>query len=191
MRAIRARSASGFTLVEVLIASSLAALAMTAVLSCFVFLARNFTRLSNYRALDVQARTAFTYLQTDLGQALTVKTGTLPTASTLTLTLPSSEVTYTYDSAGQRLRRQATTGASPDLYLLSGTGVRCSAFTFAYYTGLSESLTMANSVPYSIKQVEVRFKLESPTTVSAQTQLAYETVSPRISLRNKRAPDGN
>ena len=113
----------GFTLVEVLVSASLAAAVMAAVLSSFVFLGRNLTRLANYQALETKGREALTYLRHDLAVAAAVKPGTTPTASSVTLVLPAGEVTYTYDSTAGSLRRQAATGANPDFLLLKNDRV--------------------------------------------------------------------
>ena len=189
------RKAPGFTLVELLVSATLAAFAMTALLSAFVFLARNFTRMANLQALESQSRKALTYLQTDLALAETVKSGSTATASSVTLVLPAGNVTYTYDGSTGRLRRQAAFGASPDLYLLTAPNCRCTAFTFNYYTGAGGSpvdqVATSTNTPYSIKQLQVSFILQTPTTESAATQMQYKAVSARHNLRNKRAPDGN
>ncbi len=183
-----------FTLVEVLVASTLAALAMTAVLSSFVFLARNFTRLANHQALEEQGRRALAWLQSDLAQARAVKPGSSPTAGALTLVLPAGEVTYTYDSTALRLRRQADFGATTDLYLLTNAGCRCASFAFRYYTGTggspADQVTPSLNVPYSIKQVQVEFLLQSPSTQPVETRRQYAMVSSRLQIRNKQAPDG-
>ncbi|HWA27887.1 MAG TPA: prepilin-type N-terminal cleavage/methylation domain-containing protein [Lacunisphaera sp.] len=188
------RAQRGFTLIELLVSSTLAALAMTALLSAFVFLARNFTRLSNLQALETQSRRALAYLQSDLALAEAVKAGTAATASSVTLVLPSGEVTYTYDSGAGRLRRQAGFGSSPDLYLLSTAGCQCTSFAFSYYTGSGGSpasqLTPTTNTPYSIKQLQVSFVVQTPTTESTATRMQYQAVTGRHNLRNKRAPDG-
>lgn len=189
------RKKYGFTLVELLISSTLAALAMTALLSAFVFLARNFTRMANLQALESQSRKALTYLQTDLALAETVKSGSPATASSVTLVLPAGEVTYTYDGATGRLRRQAAFGANPDVYLLLAPNCRCTAFEFNYYTGSggspADQVTPAINTPYSIKQLQVSFVLQTTATEAAETRMQYKAVSARHNLRNKRAPDGN
>jgi prepilin-type N-terminal cleavage/methylation domain-containing protein len=191
----RLQSRRGFTLVEVMLSATLAAMALAAVMSCFVFLARNFTRLANAQGLERQGRTTLAYLQADLDLALGVKTGTTPTSMTLTLKLPAGDVTYTYDSSGQRLRRQAGFGASPDLYLLGATGGRCTSFAFTYFTGSNGSpldqLSGTTNTALSIKQVQARFLLETPAGEISQTQMSYTGISPRLHLQNKRKPDGN
>lgn len=185
----------GFTLVELLIGTSLAALAMVALLSGFLFLARNFTRLSHILALENSSRTALAYLRADLSQARAVKSGTPATADSVTLVLPAGEVTYTYDSGAGRLLRQAGFGGQTEIELLNAANFRCTAFAFTYYTGTggspADQLAPGTNNAYSIKQLQVSFELETPASESAQTSMRYETVSARLNLRNKGMPDGN
>lgn len=185
----------GFTLIEVLIGSSLAAFAMMALLSGFVFLARNFTRLTNLQSLEGQSRTALAYLQSDLTLARKVKSGTTASASAVTLVLPAGEVSYTYDSTTGRLKREAGFGSQPELFLLTAPNCRCTTFAFSYATGSNGSpvdqVSAVTNTPYSIKQLQVSFVLQTPTTAPEQTRVSYRTVSPWLNLRNRGAPDGN
>lgn len=185
----------GFTLVEILIAATLAAFVMAALLSCFVFLARNFTRLANNQALEQQARLALARLQSDFNQARAIKSGTTPTAASVTLMLPDGEVTYTFDDTNERLRRQATFGNSPDVFLLHSNSCRLADFKFSYLTGSLEDpvdqLSPADVVPYSVKFVQTEISLETPSTHSPQTRVAYDIVSTRFAIRQKQAPDGS
>lgn len=185
----------GFTLVELLIGSSLAAFVLMALLSAFVFLARNFTRLANRQSLETSSRTALAYLRADVAQARAVKPGSPVTADSVTLVLPAGDVTYSYDSSAGRLLRQAGFGAQPQIELLNSANGRCTGFAFTYYTGTggspADQLTPGMNNAYSIKQLQVTFVLETPATESAQTSLRHETVSARLNLRNKGAPDGN
>lgn len=183
-----------FTLVEVMIGSTLAAMVMAAMLSSFVFIGRNLSRLTSHQALETEARKALTYLRRDFGLAQTIKSGTTPTSATVTLVLPTGDVTYTYDSGTKRLRRQATFGTSQDLYLLQNSRSQCATFAFAYYTtsdaAPTDQVTPSSLVPYSIKQIEVSFVLESPSSWTAETRTRYELASSRFLIRNRRAPDG-
>lgn len=184
----------GFTLVELMVASTLAAVLMAAVLSTFTFMGRNLARLSSYQALEAESRKALNYLRRDFAVAQAVKRGTTPTSSTVTLVLPSGEVTYTYNTASRNLRRQSTFGANADFTLLRNSACECTSFAFAYYTTTDGDPTAQTSpttnVPYSIKQIEVRFAVASPTTWSTQTRTHYEAASPRFLLRNRQATDG-
>jgi hypothetical protein len=190
----RPPSRSAFTLVEVMIGASLSAIVMAAVLSSFTFLGRNLARMVSYQSLDSESRKALTYLQRDFALAQAVKTGTTPTASAVTLVLPAGEVTYTYNSANRRLQRTATFGANQNFYLLNNSSCECTSFTFSYFTASGASPTDQVSptvfVPYSIKQIQARFILESPTAWSANTRTTLETASSQFLFRNKGAPDG-
>src|SRR5262249_46206528 len=111
----------GFTLLEVLISTSLAGIVIAGMLSTFLFLGRNLSRLASQQALENETRKALIHLRRDFGLARGIKNGTTPTSSTVTLALASGDVTYTYDSTAKNLRRQATFGTSPDLYLLKNS----------------------------------------------------------------------
>jgi prepilin-type N-terminal cleavage/methylation domain-containing protein len=191
----RSNSPAGFTLVEVLIGTTLAALVMAAVLSSFVFLGRSLGRLANYQTLEAKGREALTYLRGDFAQAQAVKNGTTPDATTVTLVLPGGEVTYTYDSTALSLHRQANFGANRDFYLLQNDYCSCTTFTFGYYTTTdgtpTSQATPGLNVPYSIKQIQVRFILQTPGTASPATRVSHEIVSSRFLVRNKRPPDGS
>lgn len=190
----RPASRLGFTLVEVMISSALAAVVMTAVLSTFVFMGRNLARLASHQALETESRKALHYLRRDFAAAQTVKSGTTPGAANVTLVLPAGEVTYTYDSTTRNLRRQATFGASPDLTLLRNPSCECTSFAFRYFTtsdsAPTNQVTPSLNVPYSIKQIQVGFTVESPSTWSAQSRARYDAASSRFLLRNRVAPDG-
>jgi prepilin-type N-terminal cleavage/methylation domain-containing protein len=189
----RSRSVRGFTLVEVLVSVTLGALMMAAVLSSYVFLGRNLTRLANYQTLEAKGREALTYLRRDFALALTVKAGTSPTSSTVTLVLPAGEVTYTY--AASTLTRMANFGANPTITLLNNAYCTCTAFSFNYYTTTGGSpldqVTSSVNVPYSIKQIQVAFTLQTPSVHSVQTRATYQVASANFLLRNKPLPTGN
>lgn len=184
----------GFTLVEVLVATSLSAAVMLALISSFLFIGRSLSRLSSYQSLENEARKTLTYLRRDFATAQSIKSGTTPTSTSVTLVLSSGEVTYTYDTTAKKLRRQATFGISPDLYLLSSSMSECAAFAFAYYTTTDGAPTSQTSpgtiVPYSVKQIEVAFTLESPASWAAERRTRFETASSRFLIRHRGAPDG-
>jgi prepilin-type N-terminal cleavage/methylation domain-containing protein len=190
----RAVNRRGFTLVEVLIATTLGAIIMTAVLSSFVFIGRSLARLASYQALENEARKTLTYLRQDFAMAQSVKKGTTPTTTTVTLVLPSGDVVYTYDSASRQLRRQATFGVSPNVTLLRNGSCECTSFAFSYYTtsdgAPTDQVTPTALVPYSIKQIQVGFVVETPTTASAETRTRFEVASSRFFIRHRGFTDG-
>lgn len=190
----RPSSLVGFTLVEVLIGSSLAAVLMASILSTYLYIGRNLARLSSYQALETESRKALAYLSRDFSLAQTVKSGTTPTGTAVTLVLPSGDVTYTYDSTARSLRRQASFGVSPNLTFLRNDSCECTNFTLRYYTLTDgapiNQVSATSNVPYSIKQIQVGYVVESPSTWSVLTRTRYETSSARFLLRNRGAPDG-
>jgi len=185
------QSRHGFTLVELLVGSALAAIVMSAVLSSYVYLGRNLTKLANYQTLESKGREALTYLRRDFALAQNVKTGTSPTQSTVTLVLPGGEVTYTY--ASNKLTRTANFGANPSVTLLKNDFCTCPTFAFQYYTTNGDAPLDQNTatayVPYSIKQIQVSFTVQTPSVHSVSTRATYEAVSSRFLLRNKQLPN--
>lgn len=188
-------SRRGFTLLEVLISSTLAAAVLAAALSTFVFLGRNLTRLANYQALEAEGRKALTWLQRDFSLAESVKSGATPDETSVTLVLPAGEVSYSYNNTALSLRRQASFGPNQDFTMLRNDHCSCTEFTFEYYTGAggapTSQITPGLSVPYSIKQLRFRFIIRTPDSHNAATRTSYEVVSAHFLLRNRRAPDGN
>lgn len=188
------RPPRAFTLVELLVGVSLSAVVMAALLSASVFFARNFARLAHAQALEEQARLALAWVRADIDRAQEVKPGTAPTASGVTLVLPDGEVTYTYEPANRRLRRQATFGASTDLVLLNNRNCQCTGLTFSYYTGSLgtpvDPLAPATNIPYSIKQLRLAFTLQTPAVHSPELRMRRDIVSSRYVLRQRPVPDG-
>jgi prepilin-type N-terminal cleavage/methylation domain-containing protein len=184
----------GFTLVELMIGSTIGAVVMAGILSACTFLGRNLARLSSHQALETESRKTLDYLSRDFAVAKSVKSGTRPTASAVTLVLPAGEVTYSFDSTTRALRRQATFGSTPDLTLLHNSICECATFEFLFFTtsdgAPSDQAAPGVNVPYSIKQIQVKFVTESPSTWSPLTRTQYEVASGRYLFRNRAAPDG-
>ncbi len=96
---------AGFTLVEVLMATSLSAIVLAGTLTAFLMLLRSGIRMSNYSVMESQTRRAFEQLGVDArmanGYASTFTSGTI---TACTLTIPSqdlstiSQFTYGFDS---------------------------------------------------------------------------------------------
>ena len=165
----------GFTLVEILVASSLAAILMASVLTAYLFLGRNLTRLVNFQNQEVESRAALRYFTTDVGAGIRLTTAT---AAVLALTKPAASgttaVTYTYSAAAGTLVR---TGVEGTRTLLSDL----TSFEFFYF---NEGGTETSGSPQSVKAVEFVYTAAKGTAASG-TQAAYKTVSPRVVLRNK------
>jgi hypothetical protein len=177
-----------------MVSSTLGGVIMAAVLSAYVFVGRNLARLSSYQALENESRKALTYMRRDFMQASSVKSGTTPTESQVTLVLPSGEVSYTYNPTAKSLRRQTTFGASTDFYLLHTDACECTTFKFRFFTvtdaAPTDLVSASVNVPYSIKQIQVAYTIESPSTWTSQTRTRFEIASSRYILRNRGTTDG-
>lgn len=182
----RTRSTAGLTLVEVLIATTLAGVIMLAVITGFLFLGRTGTNLQNYVDMEVQARRAIGMFGDD---ARTAVKASWTDSNTLVLAVKksngsTSNVTYSYDSTTKRLNR--TEGTST-VTLLSGI----STFTFKAYNQNATDLRVEDAttsgalqiISNSTKQVQLSLRMiRSNRTVTDATNAV---ISARFIMRNK------
>ena len=168
----------GFTLVEVLIASSLSLMILAAVLSTFLFIGKGSMRLAHYTDMERAARGALHLFGQDARQA---SAASWTNANTLTLTVNGQTITYAYDTATATFsRKQGSAAAS----VLVGN---IKSFSFKAYqiTGaelsLSGSLSAANT---AVKMVQVSLDLERSNASAGKT--SSQIISSRCVLRNKK-----
>jgi hypothetical protein len=184
---------AAFTLVEVLIGLSLALMVMTAVLTTYVTVGRNFTRSlgissANQPTLESQARRTVATFTQDVRIAVDIS-GT-PSASAVTLTLPISSgtmtVAYSYNSAAGTLTRTPSVGAAQVLHSNLLTCV------FRYYDTSgnpydngSSPYTTVTTYPAGIKQVSLYFTSQAGNATNGTLTQIYENDTQRLILRNK------
>jgi prepilin-type N-terminal cleavage/methylation domain-containing protein len=163
----RPRSQQGFTLVELMVAMSLATIVIAGVLSAYTFLGRNLAKLVNQQQLQVKSQTAQQFLAKDVATATAVSTAS---ASTCTLRFASApDITYTYNSGTGKLTRDGIAVLS-DL----------TAFSFAYYKNSGATTTSAPDV----KMVEMTYTATLGAS-AAGTYVSAQYASPRLLMRNK------
>lgn len=169
----RAR-ASGLTLVEVIVATTLLGLLMTAVLSSFIFILRGERSLANYTTMNAEARGMLELLGRDAKSAVAV---TNFTTTSLTLVVPlntaggTTEVTYEFDAATDSLVREAegvTTTLVEDV----------SDFAFRYLN--SNNATTTSLV--ELKQVQLSLRIMRSVSRAATSQYV---ISAQYTLRAK------
>ena len=202
-------SIRAFTLVELIVALTLAAVLMAAMLSSYLFLGRSLTRLSYQHMLEQQSRTILTTVIADLRNTKSVTNAT-NTGLTLQVFTGSGTTTsvayaYTYDSVNNVyiLTRNGIplvkmiTGTSvkvPVTMLLPPTGAPSAGNLFQYYNSTDVSLTAPVNSPMSIKQVEFSFILQAGAAGVQDKQgtlTQYQMASGRIPLLNRQLPDGS
>jgi hypothetical protein len=184
------KPSAAFTLVELLVGMSLALMVMTAVLTTYVTLGRNFTRSlgissANQPNLESQARRTLAYFTRDVRMASGIS-GT-PSASSLTLTLPtgtgSTTVAYSYSSG--TLTRTPAGGTAQTLH------TNLLTFTFNYYDSSGNPYTIFDPVVSGfssfsgIKQLSFTLTSQAGSSTTGTLTQVYRTDSPRLLIRNK------
>lgn len=170
----RPQRTAGFTLLEVMVASSLFSILSVAVLSSFVFMLRAEQSLANYNLMNAQARNVLEVFSRDAKSASDV---TNFTASTITLSVPldtvgtTSAVIYTFDSDAGTVVRTAG-GVSTTLVTNINT------FAFRYLNSL-------NAVTTSLAELkQVQFSMLLVRTVESAKTSQY-VISAQFTLRAK------
>lgn len=183
-----------FTLVEVLIGSTLGVIVLAGVLSAFLFLGRAGVAVQNYSDMEAQAREAMETFALDVRMAYDVSwtvSGGEATAVTITVEENGAEAryTYVYDSAAgtfTRQRSQPTTGVVR--VLISGIKRNASVDFFTAYKidtqRIDFSTTTTTAAANMTKQIQISLEAERlRTTLGATTN---KVVSARFVLRNKK-----
>lgn len=188
-------AARGFTLVEMLIGSSLAAFILTAVMTTFLFLGRSGTNIQNYNDMEAQSRRALEQFAQDVRQASDI---TWPAAATSTQTINGQSVTLTWtDGAAVRLVVDGVAvfyvyaANQTGFYRLTGTrnnllvsGIVSFQFSAYSITGASVSLADLTAAARQTKQLQISLEAQRTNrTVARATNLV---LSARYILRNKR-----
>ncbi len=170
---------AAFTLVELMIGMTLALIVMGGILSAYLFLGRNFTRMMNLQQQEVKNRRALQLFTADVSSAIqfTTASDTQIVISVQTSGAPAT-VTYTYTAGSGSTGTLTRTDSVGTQTLLTGL----SAFDFNFY---AEDGT-ATTNPTSIKSSQFTYSSALGTAASG-TQAGYTTVSARVVLRNKPA----
>lgn len=192
----RTRRNAGFTLVELMVGMSLALIVMSAVLSSYLFLGRNLTRLANQQTIETQGRRAQAFFAQDARLASGVSS---PTTTSLTFSIPaasgSTTVAYTYYAAATTVggvsipaysfvRRTPAASGTPMVLVQDIVAL---SFAFKYYDGTGTEYTSPSSADYRLGLKQVSFGYVARTGSGANGTLtpSYTAQSPRFALRNE------
>lgn len=190
---------AGFTLSELMIGVSLSMIVMTAVLASYVFVARTYARTvafgsANQPILEAQSRRTLASFARDVQMTSALSS---PTASSVTLTMPSSlmgtkDVTYYFNSTAAPVtvsgyavpamslaRIDVTTGTGLTLH---STLLTC---VFIYYDASNNPYTSYVNYLPGIKQMSMAFTAQSGTATNGTLTSIYKVASPRLVLPNK------
>ncbi|MBL9211805.1 MAG: prepilin-type N-terminal cleavage/methylation domain-containing protein [Opitutaceae bacterium] len=180
----RDRRRRGYTLVEVLIASTLAAFTLLGVLSSFLFLVRSGTNIRNYSDMESQARKALELFAEDVRQASAI---TWPSNQSVTLTVNSQPITYTFNSGNNNFTRTHLEGVTPVTRVLI-SGVTPNTFTFRAYTVSGTELPLAspaNLTAAGVNTKQLQISLQATRSNQTVVSATNTVLSARFILRNK------
>lgn len=168
---------AGFTLVEVLISVTLAALLMLAALTSFLFTLRGERSLANYSEMNARARVVLDKMGRDFRMAGDVPAGGFNSTSVL-IKVPTDstattwqEVTWSYNATAGTVTR--TVGGVGTVY-----AINVSSFVFTYYN----TAGMAPGNDVELKQIQLSMRLLR--SVQSTTTSEYVT-SAQFTLRAK------
>lgn len=160
-----------------MVAVSVCSIIFAGIMSAYLFVGRNLTRLVNFQRQEVESRRTLRQFTQDLSAAIQLTTAT---SSAIALTKPTSTgtttVSYAYASGAGTLTRTDSVGTQT---LLSGV----TTFALSYFNEAGSSVSSGSQ---SIKSVEFSYSSGSGSAASG-TLAASTTVSSRVVLRNKPA----
>ncbi len=179
----------GFTLVEVIVATTLSGIVLVGVLSSVLMISRSGYLLDNYIDMEKQARVALETLGVDARITKTIswqRTSETSAPYGVTLTAPDNTVViYTYNSVTGTLSRTVNSGVAKVLI----TGIQSLTFTAYQYaqdvdyllidssgTGTTDMNSLTKMMQISLSAVRSKTILADATT---------NVVSARYVLRNK------
>lgn len=202
----RVVSKRAFTLIELMIGTSLSGFVMAGVLSSFFLMGRTGASLQNYAEIDARARASLELFSQEARAAFDV---TAATPTSVTFSIPDASpdrdalaysVTYNFDaSTGEFTRHGPPVGNPAGLVstrsLVSGVKPVSGVSPFNYYRYINPITypsghgyvdgftTNTASTTAEVKQIEVTFALHRQNITASPA--ASQVVSARYILRNK------
>jgi Tfp pilus assembly protein PilW len=178
------RKSRGHTLVEVLIAATLAAFTLAGVLSSFLFLVRSGTNIRNYSDMESQARKALEIFAEDVRQASAIS---WTSNQSVTLIVNSRPVTFTYSSTNKTFTRVHYVGSGGVARILI-SGITPGTFTFRAYTVSGNELPLAsaaNLTAAGVNTKQLQISMEASRANQTVVAATNTVLSARFILRNK------
>lgn len=200
----RTSSRAGFTVVELIIGTALSATILAAVISSYLFLGRQFTRLMNQQTLESQARRTLLYLAQD---ARLTNTLTSPTNASVTLVQTTATGTrniYYYYNSGTAAASVTLGGTSYSMpaktlsRVDSNTSTRITLLAnlltcyLRYYDdsgnpfdNATSPYTTVTTYPSGMSQLSLLFTAQIGVARNGTLTPVYQGVSARLLIRNR------
>jgi Tfp pilus assembly protein PilW len=181
----RLRTARAFTLVEVIIASTLSAFVLAGVLSAFVFLTQSGFRASGYNEMEAELRRGLERFARDTRNASDVHWNS---SQSVTLTVNGAPVTYAYDAtpASPTYRSFCRVDGDASAPLPGTVLIRNLDADFAFQRyKLAQAGVSDNTAGNDTETKQLQLTLRARRTSVATTGGSNAAVSARYILRNK------
>jgi prepilin-type N-terminal cleavage/methylation domain-containing protein len=173
----------GFSLVEVMVATTLSAIIMAGVMSTFLMLGRSGANIANYNMMESQSRRALEEFSQDIRMASAVIWNS---TTSVTLTVPGNYtptagvVTYFYDASAKtfcRTPRDSTSAAGTQNALINNIVT----FNFARYDRINNPATLDTTTK------RIQFSMTARTSTRTAAGASNVILSASYILRNKYA----
>jgi prepilin-type N-terminal cleavage/methylation domain-containing protein len=184
VRSPRKNRAHGYTLVELMVSTTLGGIILVGVLTCSLFLLRSHLRMRNYGDLEVAARTALEKFAQDTRQS---SRADWSSANEVALLVDGTTVIYAYDSANKRLTRKRG-AATAEVLITSITTFSFSAYNQAgvnLFTG-NDLGTSAGRAAVTANTKQIQISLRSAKSAVGTADSTNFVLSARYTLRNKK-----
>lgn len=207
------RTRAGFTLVELLIGTTLSGMVMAAVLSSYILLGRSLARLANQQILETEARRTLTNFANDVEVAsalVVVATApTAPSATRVDFTVPTGTgtqtITYYYNSttadvvvsvngtnvsmAATALTRCVDDGTTVTSQVLlrnitDNNAGTTADLTFSYYDSFSRPYTSYTDYLTGIKQLSLEFSTQLGVNANGTQTQVHRVATGRMQIHN-------
>lgn len=185
------RRLAGFTLVEILIATSIGTMILAGVLSVYLCMVRGGVRTNYYASMEAETRLAFEQMGLDArmsnGIASTFTSGAI---TSITLTIPDStlatqrQVVYTFDATDPQNKKLIVINKAPDGTIVGRRTLigYVETLTFLRYDSASALIPAATVSDAGVKHIQVSVKVSRKTaSVAVATQVIRSSA---FTLRN-------
>lgn len=200
----RTSSRAGFTVTELIIGTALAGTILAAVMSSYLFLGRQFTRLMNQQTLESQARRTLLYLAQDARLSSTLTSPTNASVTLVQTTATGTRNIYYYYNSGAtatNVTLGSTSYSMPAKSLSrvdSNTSTRITLLAnlltcyLRYYDdygnpfdNAASPYTTVTTYPSGMSQLSLLFTAQTGVARNGTLTPVYQGVSARLLIRNR------
>lgn len=171
------QSRGGFTLLEMMISTTLFGMALAIVMAVYLYSSKTFAMMANYAQLDQNNRAALDVMTRELRGAQTIVTNN---ANSITISYPNSpSVTYLFEPDSKELLREVSGGGSSVLL------TNCDLLTFTVgQRNITNGTFDSYPAPTGLPVKEIQFSWQTKCTVPGlENQVSENIQTAKIVVR--------